>query len=102
MKNIVCRLRLFVSLSLLGMLSATNAWAIAAPTDTTAFLYPVYDLVYNKIGMGPTMFTVGFIGICVAGYYMFNSQWGKTLSALVATGMICGAGAIVPTLGAIF
>ncbi len=48
------------------------------------------------------MFTVGFIGICVAGYYMFNSQWGKTLSALVATGMICGAGAIVPTLGAIF
>jgi hypothetical protein len=48
------------------------------------------------------MFCVGFIGICVAGYYLYHHALGKFISALVATGMIAGAVSIVPTLGAIF
>jgi hypothetical protein len=95
---VVSWLALFVGILCTG----TKAFAVAAPTDTNAFLYPVYDLLVLKIGAGPLMFCVGFIGICVAGYYLYHHALGKFISALVATGMIAGAVSIVPTLGAIF
>jgi hypothetical protein len=98
----VLKMRTMVSLTLLGLVVTSNAWAIAAPTDTTAFLYPVFDLVYNKMGAGPAMFTIGFIGICVAGFFLFQSQYGRVLGSLIATAIIVGAGSIVPTLGVVF
>jgi hypothetical protein len=81
---------------------ASDAWAISAPTDTSALLYPVYDLVVIKLGSGPGMFTVGFIGICVAGYFLWHTQLGKFVSTLIGTTMLILAGAIVPTLGLTF
>lgn len=82
--------------------SASNAWAIAAPTDTSAFLYPVYDIVVVKLGSGPAMFAMGFIGICFAGYYLWNTKIGPALGVLVGTGIIVAAALIVPTLGLTF
>jgi len=93
----------FALLVLSGMLfTVPSAFAVAAPTDTNAFLYPVYDLLVIKIGAGPTMFCVGFIGICVAAYFLWQHNLGRMIGSLVATGMFVGAVGIVPTLGMVF
>lgn len=84
------------------LFKGADAFALTAPSDTNAFLYPVYDMLVLKIGAGPLMFCIGFIGICAAGYYLYQHEISKFVSALVATGLIVGAVSIVPTLGAIF
>lgn len=81
---------------------SVDAWAIGAPTSTTAFLYPLYKIIVLDIGAGPTMFAIAFIGVCVAAFYLFNNKLANTLSSLVATALIVGAAGIVATLGMTF
>ena len=80
---------------------SSAAWAITAPVSG-AFLYPMYDIFVNKMANGAAMFTVGVAGIIVGGYYLFHSEYGKCIGAIVATGIMIAAPSIVPTLGMTF
>ncbi len=84
------------------LFASSEAFAITTPTSTTAFLYPLYKIIVLDIGAGPTMFAVGFIGVCVAGYFLYHHQMGRFAGSLVATALIAGAAGVVPTLGATF
>ncbi len=97
-KNIVR----FALVLLCAVLCSADAWAIATPTSTTAFLYPFYKIIVLDIGAGPVMFAVGFVGLCVSAYYLYHSKMSQAFSSVVATAMIVGAAAIVPTLGMTF
>ncbi len=102
MKRFQVNVAMPLFLAVAAVLSGSRAWAVTQPSDTTAFLYPVYDLIVNKIGAGPAMFAAGFIGICVAAYFLHHHQLGRVIGSLVATGLMLAAASIVPTLGAIF
>ena len=80
---------------------SSAAWAITAPT-AGAFLYPMYDIFVTKMAGGAAMFTVGVAGIIVGGYYLFHSEYGKSIGAIVATGIMIAAPSIVTTLGMTF
>jgi hypothetical protein len=77
------------------------AWAISTPA-ANSFLYNVYDIFVVKMAQGAAMAAVGVGGICVGAYYLFHSQWGKMVGALVGTGMMIAAPSIVTTLGMTF
>jgi hypothetical protein len=98
LSNITARTVFFLA----SLFAGSEAFAITTPTSTTAFLYPLYKIVVLDIGSGPTMFAVGFIGVCVAGYFLYHHQMGRFAGSLVATSLIAGAAGIVPTLGATF
>ncbi len=100
--NRISRVILRTAFVFAALFSGSSAFAIETPTSTTAFLYPLYRIIVLDIGSGPVMFAVGFIGICVAGYFLYHHQMGRFAGSLVATALIAGAAGVVPTLGATF
>ena len=102
MKARVSRITGYAVMAILALLPGSEAWAVTAPSNTSASLYPLYKIIVLDIGAGPAMFAVGFIGVCVSAYFLYHHQLGQFLGSLVATALIVGAASIVPTLGAIF
>ena len=102
MKTGVSRITGYAVAAMLALMPGSEAWAVTAPSNTSAFLYPLYKIIVLDIGSGPTMFAVGFIGVCVSAYFLYHHQLGQFLGSLVATALIVGAASVVPTLGAIF
>ena len=102
MKARVSKIAGYAAMAILALMSSSEAWAITAPSNTSAFLYPLYKIIVLDIGSGPVMFAVGFIGVCVSAYFLYHHQLGQFIGSLVATALIVGAASVVPTLGAIF
>lgn len=88
---------------LTGLLTllATSAFAFVAPTSAD-IMYKVYDLLVNEMINKGVTYIVGFLGLCVAAYFIMQAKIMPGVFAIIGGIMFLSAGAITTAFGLLF
>lgn len=91
------------SLILTGLLAmaSTSAFALTAPAAGD-IMYPVFDLLVNQMINNGINYLVGFIGLCVAAYFVMNTKIMPALYCVIGAIMFMSAGTITTAFGQLF
>lgn len=86
-----------IALALLSA-TATQAFAITAPTDTTGFGYTLYDIGVNDILNGPIGFLFG-VGLVGYSFSQLSQNWKLAGLGILGGSGVLQADTIVGTMG---
>ncbi|ABL01372.1 hypothetical protein [Pelobacter propionicus] len=102
LKNLRNRKMFVPSLAVMfALLVAGSAFALTAPANTD-IMYPVYNLLVNEMINKGVTYLVGFIGLCVAAYFIMQQRIIPGLFSIIGAIMFFSAGAITTAFGLIF
>lgn len=90
----------FILTGLLVML-ATSAFAFVAPVQGD-IMFKVYDLLINDMINKGVTYIVGFLGLCVAAYFIMQAKIMPGVFAIIGGIMFLSAGAITTAFGLLF
>ena len=90
-----------LSLTCLLALVASSAFAFVAPAATD-IMFPVYDILVNKLVANGLNYIVGFIGILVAAYMLMQQKIVPGLFTIIGGIIFLSAGTITTSFGLLF
>lgn len=82
-------------------LMATSAFAFVAP-ESTDIMFQVYDLLVNEMINKGVTYIVGFLGLCVAAYFIMQAKIMPGIFAIIGGIMFLSAGAITTAFGLLY
>ncbi len=88
-------------MALLVAMFASSAFAFTVPQNTD-ILYPVYDILVNKLIANGLNYIVGFIGMIVAAYMLMQQKIIPGLFVIIGGIIFLSAGTITTAFGLLY
>ena len=83
------------------LLVASSAFAFTVPVATD-IMYPVYDVLVNKLIGNGLNYIIGFIGVCVAAYLLMQQKIVPGLFTIIGGIVFLSAAGITTAFGLLF